>query len=81
MATNVLSIHEVETQLAQVIEQVLAGEDVVVAEAGKPLVKIIRYAQPDEPRRPGFWRGRVKMSEDFDELPDDLLQAFYGEAK
>jgi antitoxin (DNA-binding transcriptional repressor) of toxin-antitoxin stability system len=75
MATNIVNIKEAETRLAQVIEKVLAGEEVVIAEAGKPLVKIIRYVQNDEPRRPGFWKGKVKMTEDFDELPDELLRA------
>jgi len=47
---------------------------------GKPLAKLIRY-EPDQAvkRKPGFWRGRVKMAEDFDTLPEDVAAAFRGE--
>lgn len=32
--------------------------------------------QDDQPRKPGYWEGKVKISEDFDELPEHIAQYF-----
>ena len=57
-----------------------AGEEIIIAKAGKPLVKLIPYQEKLEPRTPGGWEGKVIMSDDFDdELPPDLLAGFMGE--
>jgi hypothetical protein len=38
------------------------------------------FKEPNsEPRKPGYWEGQVKMSDDFDVLPADILNSFYGE--
>lgn len=73
----VTNIHEAKTQLSKLIEKVLEGEEVVISKAGKPLVKMIAYQVNREPRKPGNWQGKVKMSEDFDELPEEVLKLFY----
>jgi antitoxin (DNA-binding transcriptional repressor) of toxin-antitoxin stability system len=55
-------------------------EEIIIAKAGKPLVKLIPYQEEQEPRLPGGWEGKVVMSEDFDdELPANLLAGFMGE--
>lgn len=73
----VTNIHEAKTQLSKLIEKVLEGEEVVISKAGKPLVKLIAYQVNREPRKPGNWQGKVKMSADFDELPEEILKSFY----
>ncbi len=73
----VTNIHEAKTQLSKLIEKVLEGEEVVISKAGKPLVKMVAYQVNREPRKPGNWQGKVKMSEDFDELPEEVLKLFY----
>lgn len=76
---TITNIHEAKTQLSRLIEQALAGEEVIISKAGKPLVKLIPYEQNTQPRQPGSWRGQVTIAADFDELPAELLQAFQGE--
>jgi prevent-host-death family protein len=76
---SVTNIHEAKTRLSQLIERALAGEEVIIAKAGKPLVKLVPYQQSTEPRQPGRWKGKVWMAEDFDQLPEDLAAAFRGE--
>jgi prevent-host-death family protein len=39
-----VNIHEAKTHLSRLIERALAGEDVIVAKAGKPLVRITPIA-------------------------------------
>ena len=77
---KISNIHEAKSQLSKLIESALAGEEIVIAKAGKPLVKLTPYQEDKQPRTPGGWEGKVIMSDDFDEeLPTDILQGFMGE--
>lgn len=77
---NISNIHKAKSQLSKLIELALAGEEIVIAKAGKPLVKLIPYQEDPQPRTPGGWEGKVIMSDDFDEeLTNDILQGFMGE--
>ena len=56
----------------------MSGEEIVIAKAGKPLVKLIPYETIKQPLQPGGWEGKVKISDDFDEdLPDSILVDFH----
>ena len=77
---KVSNIHEAKSQLSKLIESALAGEEIVIAKAGKPLVKLIPYQEDKQPRIPGGWEGKIIISNDFDdELPNDILRGFMGE--
>ena len=77
---KIANIHEAKSQLSKLIESALAGEEIIIAKAGKPLVKLIPYQENKTPRTPGGWEGKVIMSDDFDdELPADILAGFLGE--
>lgn len=77
---KISNIHQAKSQLSKLIESALAGEEIVIAKAGKPLVRLIPYQEDKQPRNPGGWEGRVVMSDDFDEeLPANILQSFMGE--
>ena len=77
---KIANIHEAKSQLSKLIESALAGEEIVIAKAGKPLVKLIPYQEDKQPRTPGGWEGKVVMSDDFDdELSADVLRGFTGE--
>lgn len=77
---KIANIHEAKTHLSRLIESVIAGEEVVIAKAGKPLVKLIPYEETKQPRQPGGWEGKVTISDDFnDELPQEILAGFMGE--
>ena len=79
---KIANIHEAKTQLSKLIESALAGEEIIIAKAGKPLVKLIPYQQDRQPRKPGGWEGKVTMAEDFDdELPESIQAYFMGEAE
>jgi prevent-host-death family protein len=72
-----VGMHEAKTKLSQLVERAEAGEDIVISRNGKPvarLVPVIGSASLATVR--GAWRGRVHIADDFDELPDDLADAF-----
>ena len=78
---SVVNVHEAKTHLSRLLERVSAGEEIVIAKAGRPVAKLIPYLESEEPRKMGGWKGRVWIANDFDELPPDLLAAFYGEGE
>jgi prevent-host-death family protein len=75
---SIYNMHEAKTQFSKLVEKARLGEDVVVAKAGKPVVKLVPIEAEHMPRKPGSARGMFTMSDDFDApLPDDLLDEFY----
>lgn len=70
-------MHDAKTTLSQLVERAHAGEDVVITRRGKPVARLIPAHAPSslEAVR-GAWRGRVRLADDFDELPDDVAEAF-----
>jgi prevent-host-death family protein len=77
---EVTNIHEAKTHLSRLVERVTAGEEIIIARAGKPVAKLVPYTEPAPPiRKPGAWRGRVKIHPGFDELPESIAAGFRGE--
>ena len=78
MSTTV-NVHEAKTHLSRLLEAVEAGEDVVIARAGKPIARLVPVTVRTKPRTPGAWRGQGWIADDFDETPEELIAAFYGD--
>jgi prevent-host-death family protein len=74
-----VNMHEAKTHLSKLVQEAAAGQEIVIARAGDPVAKLVPYTRPATPRVPGGWEGKVWMAPDFDELPPDLVAAFYGE--
>lgn len=71
-------MHEAKTTLSQLVEQAERGEEILIARAGKPVARIVAL-RAGKRRVLGQWRGRVQMSEDFDEpLPAGELAEWHG---
>lgn len=80
LVMQVTNIHEAKTHLSRLIDRVESGEEIIIARAGKPVVRMVAYQEATPPKRtPGAWKGKVKMSRDFDELPESIAAAFRGE--
>jgi prevent-host-death family protein len=77
---GIANIHEAKTQLSKLVERALEGEEVIIARGGKPMVRLVPIRDSDTPRKGGQWKGKVRIAEDFDELPEDIARAFGMEA-
>ncbi len=62
------NIHEAKTHLSKIIEEAAQGETIIIAKAGKPVVKVVSLEAPDhkQKRRLGFMQGQIRVPEDFD---------------
>lgn len=79
MDAQPVNVYEAKTQLSRLIDRALAGEDVVIARSGRPVVRLVPVQQPVPRRTPGSARGQIHLADDFDELPEDLVAAFRGD--
>lgn len=75
--SHTYNIYDAKAQLSRLIERAAAGEEIVIAKAGKPRAKLVPIAPNAEPRKPGCLKGRFIVPDDFDDpLPDDVLDSF-----
>jgi prevent-host-death family protein len=61
-----VNIHEAKTHLSRLIERVEAGEEIVVARAGRPVARLVPYRRRTEPRTPGLLKGQIELADDWD---------------
>jgi prevent-host-death family protein len=69
-------MHEAKSTLSKLVERVEGGEEIVITRRGEPAARLV----PERQGRgfaalAGAWRGRVRIADDFDELPDDLAES------
>ncbi|HEX3574305.1 MAG TPA: type II toxin-antitoxin system Phd/YefM family antitoxin [Rhodopila sp.] len=76
---DTVNLYEAKTNLSQLVERAAAGEEIVIAKAGRPLARLVPLAKRATPRPLGLLAGQVWIGDDFDDpLPDDIQKAFDG---
>ncbi len=75
--TEIVNMHQAKTSLSRLVERALAGEEVVIARNGEPLVRLVPVPKERKPRVPGRSKGRIWISPDF-ELTDAEIDEFEG---
>lgn len=74
-----VNIHEAKTHLSRLLKRVAAGEEIVIARAGRPVARLVPLKDGDAARELGFVQG-LQIGEDFDApLPADVLRTFFGD--
>ncbi|WP_419553488.1 type II toxin-antitoxin system Phd/YefM family antitoxin [Candidatus Poriferisodalis sp.] len=74
-----VNVHEAKTHLSKLLNRVEAGEEIILARAGKPCARLVPLEPEQTGRRIGLLRGLDVPPEFFDPLPDDELAAWEGE--
>lgn len=78
MATTV-NVHEAKTQLSKLIEKATNGEDIIIAKAGKPAVRLVKVEAEPRKSRLGFMRGQFRVPEDIKTpFKEEIEEMFYG---
>ncbi len=73
---DLINIHEAKTHFSRLVERVEAGEEILIARAGRPVARLVPLRTRTQARQPGLWRGRVRIAPDFDQTDASLLDAF-----
>ena len=72
-----VNMFEAKTQLSKLVEKVERGEDVIIARAGRPVVRLTKLEPKKREVRFGLMKGQIWIADDFDApLPDEILAEF-----
>jgi len=72
-----VGMHEAKTKLSQLVERAQAGEEITITRNGTPVARLVPVAPKNSfASLRGKYRGQIVISDDFDELPDDIAEAF-----
>jgi len=72
-----VNVHDAKTQLSKLLARVAAGEEIIIARAGKPVAKLVPVEQKKKRRVPGMDKGKVWIADDFDApLPPEIQKYF-----
>jgi prevent-host-death family protein len=73
-----VNMHQAKTGLSKLVERAEAGEEIVIARAGKPAAKLVPWRARGH-RRLGLLDGKFQIPDDFNApLPDPVIRAFEG---
>lgn len=74
-----VNMYEAKTQLSKLVERVLAGESVIIAKFGMPVVRLVPTSIEHRQRRPGLLEGKIRMAPDFDQTREEISSGFERE--
>ena len=67
------NISEAKARFSELVTRAVSGEEVILARANKPLLKLVPLAPPSGGRRPGSAKGQIlRIARDFDSTPPDF---------
>jgi prevent-host-death family protein len=69
---TVVNMHDAKSSLSRLVKRAAAGEEILIAKNGKPLVRLTRLQSPDSGSLFGAFAGKIHMADDFDELPEEF---------
>jgi prevent-host-death family protein len=72
-----VNIHAAKTHLSRLVEEAAAGEEIVIAKAGKPIARLCPLAEPKPNRQLGRLRGKLVVPDNFDELHEDEIRELF----
>ncbi len=73
---STLTLSDAKARFSEIVERTVNGDEFIVTRMGKPVVRISRITRTAPARKLGDLAGQIRMSDDFDEWPEDLQRAF-----
>lgn len=72
-----VNLHAAKTHLSRLVDEAAAGQEVVIAKAGKPMVRLVPVVATRRRTGYGDLKGRIRIADDFDApLSDEILRLF-----
>ena len=73
----IINVHDAKTQFSRLLARAHAGEEIVLAKAGKPYARLVPLAAKSAKRIPGGLKG-VLTDAFFEPLPEEELRVWEG---
>jgi len=67
-----VNIAEAKARFSQLVRKAMMGEEVIIARDNTPVLKLVPIESPTAPRKPGTAKGRIWVSPEFDDTPEDF---------
>ena len=73
------NIHDAKSHLSRLVDRAAKGESFVIANAGKPMVKVVAIdaSAPARVKRFGFLAGQIRVPDDFDRMGEAAIVAMF----
>jgi prevent-host-death family protein len=71
-----VNLHAAKTQLSRLVDEAAAGEEIIIAKAGRPMVRLVPVAQRAERRGFGAHKGKIRIHKNFDDPLPEFQKAF-----
>ena len=72
---STLTLSDAKARFSEVVQRAANGEAFVITRMGRPVVRIARFGEQDQPPKLGDFAGRIRISDDFDDWPPDLQES------
>lgn len=73
-----INIHEAKTHLSRFVDQAAAGEEILIARAGKPIARLVALIETyPKPRTLGMGKGKFTFPDDFSSLHDETIERMF----
>jgi len=69
-----VNVHEAKTHLSRLLERAHAGEEIILAKAGRPYARLVPLESEKAKRQPGLLKGWVIPDSFFEPLPAEELR-------
>jgi prevent-host-death family protein len=77
--TDIVDVNQATSLLPQLIARVEAGEEITIARHGRPVARLAPFTKRRRQiRKPGVWRGRIEIGDDFETLSEEEARAWCG---
>jgi prevent-host-death family protein len=74
--SRTVNLYDAKTNLSDLVERAAEGEEIIIAKNGKPRARLVALPAQRELRQPGCWKGQIWYAPDWEETPQELIDAF-----
>jgi prevent-host-death family protein len=75
---DIYNIYEAKTNLSELVERAVAGEEIIIAKSGVPKVRLVPVPQPSVLREPGGSQGKIWYAPEWDaSMAEEELRDWY----
>ena len=74
---STVNIHEAKTHLSRFVDKAAAGEEIIIARAGKPVARLVALAEKGSPRVLGLGKGRFHLPDNFDAMSSEEITSMF----
>jgi len=79
MSAEMVNVYDAKTRFSRLLAQVEGGAEIVISRHGRPVARLVPYRPDRAVRRPGLWKGQVRLTAEFDQFSDLDDRDWYGE--